>query len=1348
MKFRLLFFLLFCFLISRAQTNISFKHLNVENGLSQSAVLAIAQDAKGFIWFGTRFGLNKYDSQNFKIYKREKDNDKSLSQSEYISSILAAKDGSLWIGTPIGLNKYNEAKDNFDRILHQENDPASLSASKINCIFQDKKNRLWVGTTNGLNLLVREGSYRFKRFFYNKNQAQQVYALAEDHNGTIWLSTTKGLFNMKLENGHTKIRYFKAFSEEINKVIDNHITSFAEDRDGNLWIGTKQSGLNRLDLGTEKITTYTYNSLNANGISSNNIRKIIIDLTGRLWIGTLHGINIYDPISKTFTTVQNEPGNASSLSQNSVYDIFQDRQGIIWVGTYYGGINMVYPDYTPFRIYSSAKTSSGLSSNVVSAITEDVNHNLWIGTEGEGLNYFDRQSNTYTHYKNNPDNARSLSSNLVKSIIKDKQNRIWIGTHLGGLNLFDPKTKTFTRYTSKKNDLSSISNDEITAIFEDSKGRFWVGTNNGLNSFDKETGKFTRDRIGGTGYAVQFIFEDAKQNLWVAANSGVYQLKNGADKFVARVSDDPARLPYNAVSCISEDSDGNILLGTFRNGLFRLNTEQHSYRCISKSNGLPSNNIVGILEDDQHNLWISTDNGLCKYNQQEKSFNIYNVKDGLPGNEFNYKSLLKDSKGEFFFGSLSGMISFYPKSIKRNESIPKAFFTGLKLFNKAVDLNNGELLDSNISVTKTITFKASQNVFSIDFTVLNFIKPDKNRYAYQLAGFEKNWNYVTIPSASYTNLSPGNYTLLIRGSNNDGLWTEKPTQLKIKVLPPFYQTWWAYLIYLLLFAAILSVVIRYLLVRAMLKHEQESNEHKLQFFTNISHEIRTPLTLIIGPLEKIIDKTQNEPELNRDLLPIKNNADRLMNLVTELLDFRKAESGKLHLQVNKGDIVKFCKEIFLSFENTALSNQINYTFESENTAIELYFDKMQMEKVLFNLLSNAFKFCSPKGKVELRITDGKNQVYISVTDNGKGIAKETQQNLFQDFFQVSPNTNIGTGLGLSLSKRITTLHHGTIELDSEVEKNDTPGFTSFRVLLKKGKAHFSAEDFISDDSHSGDKANYNLQKTIKPFTEIVPQENLKSDDNKFTVLVIEDNAEIRNFIKNALSGTYNIIECENGLEGWNVATDLIPDLILSDVMMPEMDGITLCRQLKTDIRTSHIPVVLLTARSAYIHQVNGLENGADAYIVKPFNVNILLLNIHNLITARETIKKKYAQVIKLEPRVLTINKTEQDFLEKIIAIIEEHMTDPDFGVPFLASEIGMSQSVLYKKMRALTDLSVNDFIKSIRLKKAAQLLGQHFGNIAEVAYATGFNDRKYFSIEFKKQFGKSPTEFAQENMEK
>lgn len=1337
---------LLCFaLFARAQQRYDFKHLNIEDGLSQSSVLAIAQDAKGFIWFGTRFGLNKYNSRSFKVYKGNAQDKNGLADS-YIVSLLKAKDGTLWIGSISGLHRYNEDQDNFERFAHNDTIPSSISNSTAACIFQDSKDRIWIGTSNGLNLW-QPRKKSFTRFLLGTHTVHKIYALAEDHKGTLWIGTSEGLISMTIVNGEAKFRFLQPFSNQINQVNDNHVTSIIEDREQNLWIGTKQTGLSKLNLQTGAISTYTYSSLNPNGICSNNIRKIMLDADGKLWIATIHGINVYHPASASFTTLQNEPGNPASLSQNSVYDIFQDKQGIIWAGTYYGGINVAYPNYTPFKVYKSA-AKNGLSSNVVGPIIEDNSHNLWIGTDGEGLNYFDRQTQSYTHYKYSPNNPNSLSSNLVKAILKDRQNRIWVGTHLGGLNLFIPG-KGFQHYITLKNDTSSLSNNEITFLFEDTQGRFWVGTNGGLNLFDAGAGKFQLNKVIDASVAVYYIFEDSKQNLWVSSNAGLFVLRPNAKAFVntSETVVQKQRFRFASINCIAEDKKGYLLFGTQRYGLLKLDVKKNSFSLFNKKDGLPSDNIMGILQDSSDNLWISTDNGLCNFNPLNRTFKTYNIEDDLPGNEFNYRSALKDSKGEFFFGGLNGLISFFPSQIRENKVVPKAIFTDLKLFNKPVHLNDGnDLLYHNISHTQSIVFNADQNVFSIDFTILNFIKSDKNRYAYKLEGFEKNWNYVSIPSASYTNLSPGKYTLMVKGSNNDGVWTATSTNLSIRVLPPFYRTWWAYLIYSALLVGILLLLLRYLLIRALLRKEKEVNEHKLAFFTHISHEIRTPLTLIVGPLDRLIENAKDEPTLSKELQPIKNNADRLLNLVSELLDFRKAETGKMALQVSPGNIVKFSQEIFMAFQNMAIAEELTYTFETDQPEIALYFDKMQLEKVLFNLLSNAFKFSNRGGKISLRIEQQNNWVQLHVSDNGKGIPIDKKDNLFTDFYQANPSTNIGTGLGLSLSKSIVELHHGQIDFESTPQTQNQPGHTCFTVRLLTGKDHFKPKDFIKDYVYYDDAANYRLESPSVTATATFPTAtstpaSTAPKEKKYTVLLVEDNEEVRLFIKNLLETEYHILEKEDGLQGWESALELLPDLIISDVMMPNMDGLELCRKLKTDERTSHIPVVLLTARSAYVHQVNGFENGADSYIMKPFNPKLLTLNIHNLLQARETIRQKFAQVITLEPQNLIINSTEQNFLHKIIRIIEEHIADPEFDVPTLASEIGMSMPILYKKIRALTGLSVNDFIKSLRLKRADQLLKAGVGSIAEVAYSVGFNDRKYFSIEFKKQFGKSPSAY-------
>lgn len=1322
---------------AKSQQPIQFDHLGVEKGLSQTSVLAITQDKNGFMWFGTRYGLNRYDGYNIKVYQSSATDRLSIS-SNYVINLFSDQHKNLWVGTDRGLNRYNEKNDNFERINSK---PNGISSNVINCITGDKKGNVWIGTLNGLNLLFDGDTSKIKTFFVNQS-ANRLYhnirAVKQDHEGNIWVGTSNGLLKMTFKNGTYQTEIFK-YEGKAGDISENYITGIIEDRQQKLWVSTQDNGLN-LFIPSSKTFKVFKHSGEKNSLVNNTIRTMVLDDAGKLWIGTLDGISVMDTRQFTFTNLQYDPSDKKSLSQNSVHRLYKDQNGSIWAGTYFGGVNINYPYTTAFNIYSTNKNASSVSNNAISTFAEDEHQNLWIGTEGGGLNYFNRLTNKFTVFKNDG-HSNSIKSNLIKKIILDKKGKLWIGTHSGGLNFYDSKKGTFGSFdfSARQEDVP----DEVTAVAEDRNGRLYAATQrNGIKISNPEKTKFY-------SFALPADFPDAGRvksmlitdRVYFGTTNGLCIYNIDKNEFYTLKDAKTRKVLEYYVNGIAETRNKEIYICTNNQGLIRYNQKTNKIIVYTVKNGLPNDNVLGVLEDDKDNLWISTANGLSMFNPKNKTFKNYTVADGLPGNEFNANAFFKNSSGEMFFGGYNGFIGFYPDRIQTNIKAASLVITGVKVDNQTIKINAEDgILDQHIGLKDKLVFASNQNTFSLSFALLNFIKPEKNRYAYKLEGFEKNWNEVSIPTASYTNLPPGSYTFMVKGLNNDGISGANIRKISIVVKPPFYRSWWAYLIYFCALAAIAIVFVRYLLIRAVLKKEKEINEHKLEFFTNISHEIRTPLTLIVGPLDKLIENAKDDPALNRDLQPIKNNADRLMNLVTELLDFRKAESGKMILHVSQGDVVKFCREIFLAFQNMAISKNIGYTFESDEPEILLYFDKVQMEKVLFNLLSNAFKFTPLNGKIGLKIFKEHQNVNIQISDNGKGIALENQANLFTNFYQANSTSTIGTGLGLSLSKSIVELHHGEISFNSIPKTDHNVGNTCFTVSLKTGKDHFSAEDFISDDVYADEPANYNL-----PISAYQPEENTIAlpiaEADKKSILLVEDNEDVRTFIKNALNQKYNIYERENGATGLAYALELVPDLIISDVMMPVMDGLEMCRKLKTDQNTSHIPVVLLTARSAYVHQINGFENGADAYIMKPFNLKILELNIQNLLAARETIRQKFAQVITLEPKNLVINTTEQNFLNKIIQVIEARIADPDFDVPSLATEIGMSQPVLYKKIRALTDLSVNDFIKSLRIKRAAQLLKQGSGNIAEIAYAVGFSDRKYFSSEFKKHFGKTPSEF-------
>lgn len=1329
------------------KTKINFNHLTVENGLSQSSVLSIAQDSMGFMWFGTKDGLNRFNTQTFEVYKHDKNNPSSISSSQNINALLTDRKGNLWVGTQNGLNLYLPESNSFKHFVNDPKDAQSISHNVIRSLYMDRQGNIWVGTENGLNKLLKNN--KFERYYASKSggnglAGEVVKAICQDHNNTIWVGTANGLSSMKPTEGKYVIQSYFHDPNNPNSLVDDDVTAIYEDRYQNLWVGTHNHGLELMDREKQTFRHFSAKKGKQDGLSSNIIRKIKMDAEGKLWISTLNGLNIFDLNTQKFTAYNHNPDDPSSLNQNSIYDILQDQAGSMWVGSYYGGVNVYHANSTPFRKYKANHEKNGISSNVVSMVAEDARHNLWIGTEAEGLNYYNRATGAFTSFKSEPDNPNSLSSNLVKAISIDRKGQVWVGTYEGGLDVYLPESGKFKHYKPNSVD-QALHGNRIVYLRHDSRGRLWVGTrSHGIYQYQEETDRlvqFTDPVYKDELKFVRYFFEDSQQNMWIATNSGTYILpKNG--KSLQKFSVAGSNIDFDDLNFIQEDSKRNIWLGSYETGLIQYNPVSKKLQVYTVADGLPAKHALGLLEDAEGSLWISTSNGLSNFNH--KTFTNYTVVDGLTGNVFNYNSFFKDSKGDLFFGGYNGMISFFPEQIKRNTKVPKAVFTQLKLFNKPVEINDGtKLLNKDISLTKEITFSAHQNIFTIDFAILSYIKSEKNKYAYKLDGFEKEWNYVNSPSATFTNLPPGKYTLLIMGANNDGVWTESPKELIIYVNPPFWKTWWAYLFYLICLSGLVFLVFRFLWIRALLKKENEIFQMKLDFFTNVSHEIRTPLTLIVGPLEQLVQETQESPALNRKLLTVKRNAGRLTRLVNELMDFRKAEAGKMKLNVTPANIVAFAKEIFLSFQYLAIRKHIDYTFESKEEFLELYFDQVQLEKVFFNLLSNAFKFTPEHGRIKLEIVNKEGgMIEILVSDNGQGIPDESRDKIFTNFYQVREQrqVNSGTGIGLALAEKIGKLHHGRLYLLPKEDTATAVSFhTSFCLQLKKGKNHFKAEDLVATQINTENPVYYQQESDTDPT--LYPATAEKTEEGT-TVLIVEDNHEVRQFIVQSLKPYYEVLEAENGKEGLQIAIDRIPDIIVSDVMMPEMDGLELCRTLKTDLRTSHIPVILLTARSGNIHEVNGLKTGAEAYITKPFSINSLQLNISNLLNLQANMRRKFSQQITLQPSNIQIESTDEDFLNKIMTIIEANFNDNDFSVNTLASEVGMSTPILYKKIKALTGLTVNNFIKSVRLKRAAQLLLQDTYTVYEVAYMVGFSDSKYFSKEFSKQFGQTPSDYC------
>ncbi len=1335
---RLLF--LFGFLLpfpGKAQ-QIAFNHLTVENGLSQNSVLAIAQDKTGFIWMGTRYGLNRYDGTGFRQY-HAKPGDSSTLPENYILSLLSDSKGNFWVGTQAGLCIYQPETDHFRKApLLPKPEAIPLNSAAIHSIFEDRKSRIWIGTNKGLAVFDQDHPEQYRSLF----TSFQVRTIFEDKRGTLWVGTSQGLLKVDPDSEPYPFKHYQ------NKYIHNEmpVTALQEGPDGKIWLATQHLGIYLFDPVKESFESLGFKE----GLPSNNVRKIVPDQKGRFWIGTLEGIYLVDPATLKGTLLQNDPGNSFSLSQNSVHSIFRDKTGSIWVGTYFGGVNIAYSDNQPFQNFQAGNLPNSLSNNVVSSFQQDAEKNYWIGTEGGGLNYFDAQSGRFNSFKHQPDNPLSIGSNLVKSVFLDKEQRVWIGTHGGGINLFQPSTRDFLHF------FHDVSNPqrftvEILDFEEDPWGRLWIAKNTGLliarfsnNKLMEETLEVLPTPLNSH---IKSILAGRNNRIWIASTNGLYLAipdKEGKYSLQNLKSVQYPEWLRDNINCLFEDSKGRLWIGMNYQGLLRYRPESGALDRITTEEGLPNNNILSIQEDLYGQIWVSTANGLVRMDPDSFTLNSYTTNDGLPSNEYNYNASILNADKELLFGSIKGFTMFNPAQIKNNQEKATIAFTDIRLFNKPVAIGDASgLLKQSIGYTKKISFGPDQSSFSIEFSLLNFIKPEKNKYAYKLEGLDNNWIETNSASASFNNLPPGSYKLLVKGANNDGTWSD-PAALQISIRPPFWKSWWAYLLYAVGITGLILLTTRYFFMQALLKKENDLHQVKLNFFTNVSHEIQTHLTLIMGPVENLIRLEKNNPLVQEKLSTVKSNAERLLLLVRELLDFRKAETNHLQIRVREYSLAPLVQEVIESMQEYIYAKKISSQLIPQDADVRAWIDAEQLKKVFFNLLINAVKFTPEKGKIEILLEQNESELLLTFRDNGKGIAPEFLPKLFSNFFQVNDHglQNTGYGIGLALSKSIVELHKGSLSVTSRQATSEEPGSTSFIIRLQKGRSHFT------DEQIQPALKTAHVSEPISTAPDAIDEQPVS--DTLPTLLVVDDNEEIRRLIAESLGNHYRIIQEKNGAAGLEKAMSIVPDIIISDVMMPQMDGFSFCRTLKTDPRTSHIPVILLTAKTTPSEQVEGLETGADVYLTKPFSTRLLELQVNNLIQSREKLRNWFQLQLgsaSKETIIQTIsqNKTDETFLLRIVGLIEENLDDPQFGVGMLAEKSTMSQTVLYRKIKSMTGQSINDFIKSVRLKKAARLLLQKELAVYEIAYAVGFSDRKYFSKEFKKVFGVNPTEYIEKN---
>ncbi|MDR1202257.1 MAG: response regulator [Tannerellaceae bacterium] len=1180
-----------------------------------------------------------------------------------------------------------------------------------------------------------------------------------------------------------------------------YIESVEEDKEGNLWFGSQDNGISVYNPTTR--TFRNYNTAN-HALPSNAVFDLCLRSNGDMLISTLHrGLSIYDSKKKQFISYpevfdklnirsvfcanEDLDGNIligtegkgafvfdpeerelkqhpvfkemmDEIGDSKVHSIYRANYNYIWMSLSYQGVFVMGYENTGFKSLRKINNEpNSLNYGQVTGITTDKEKNIWIATDGGGLNHYNPQTKKYTHYTYDPNDPLSISDNAVVSVFCDSKNRVWAGTYIGGLCLFNRKNSTFTHFRAEKGNANALQSDFIKNIQEDKHGNLWLGTNGGgLTRFDPENKVFrtfrSAENRGLVNDHIVILFIDSKNRLWIGTYFGLSCMDIDIESFA--FFDRSNGLSSLSVFSVAEDAEGTIWVGT-ADGLNRYNPEDNTFTKVYPIHREYYNPVVnGILtHKSKDQLWLSTNHGIVRFSPNTGQLNSYLFNSGLQSNEFLLGSYYKSPEGEMFFGGVNGLNAFYPDEVYEVPATPKVHITGLKIFNEQVSINkeiDGQVvLTQNIEIAKKIKLKQSHKNFTLDFVAMGILDSYTTIYSCKLEGFDKGWtNYnYTHRSVTYTNLNPGTYTFRIKASNNPNVWENEETSLIIEIEPAVWNTWWAKSCYVILVLALLSLIAKFVygkfkvkdqlrIERIKLKQQEELSIAKADFFTNISHEFRTPITLIIGPLERLLHDEEDEGKRKTESL-ILRNVERLQRLINQILDINKIEDGRMNLHVEPIELVSFVTTVISPYVELVKQKHISLTCTWDPNSINIWYDCDMLDKCLNNLLYNAYKFTPENGKIQIdiRLTD-KGTILLSIKDTGVGIDEETKKRIFDRFYQGQSNQNMGTGIGLHLTKTIVELHKGQILVESEPNVGST-----FSIVILPGNNHFLPEEMMKNSEllERGD--------TIKDLlSESVSKRENKDNSNRPVILLVEDDADMRTYIRQELENQYQVEEAPDGKKGLEKAQKMIPDLIITDVMMPELNGFELCHILKTGPTTSHIPVIILTAQGSMEHRLEGLETGADSYIAKPFYTRHLKIRIEKLIELRNKMKERFSKSINMNAREITLTSVDERLLQHAIDYVRNNMENPELSVEDMSKKLGLSRTHLHRKLKALTGQTPVDFIKMIRMKQAAYLLSTGKLSISEVGYKIGYSTPSYFSSSFNAYFGMSPSAYMDEKI--
>ena len=1303
-----------------------FRHYQVEQGLSYNSVFSIIQDSKGFLWFGTKDGLNRFDGYNFKIF-RNKPGDTNSLRNSVIRAVYEDTQKEIWVGTSNGLYQYNDTTQQFKVVPLTLNkgvwDMRSYGHGDV-CFIADRRLYKYSRSKNTFEEL-------------SKHQDFQAAVLTISKDGTLWVASPDGFLRRynKANDTFTSFSVFKDSAPVISHWIDRIYTT----ESNSILIATSHQGVKLFDL-----ATLSYKDiLTFNKDKTSIFAKNFIHYSGdEYWVATESGVFVYNLKTGKYTNLRKNPTDPYAISDNAVYTFAKDKEGGIWVGTYFGGVNYYPKPFTSFDKFFPQNNKRSLSGNAIREICNDKYGNLWVGTEDVGVNKISPNGD-FTSFI--PDGSKTSIAHTNIHGLKAIGDELWIGTFEQGLDIMNIKSGKVIRHYDMGPGATALKSNFVDCIYQTRSGEILVGTSYGLHRYNKTTDDFSLVKQVPHDFHYMSITEDADGTIWAGTISSGLLYFNPKTNKQGVFRNDPQNdksLSDNFVNGVFVAADKTLWVST-ENGLNQFNPKDNTFKSYGTKDGFPSDVFYKTEEDKAGNLWLSTAKGLVCYHSKAKKLRVYTTANGLLSDQFNYNSSFKDAAGQMYFGSVNGLVAFNPANFKTNTIVPQVYITGFQVFNQELQINSeGSPLKKSISYTDRINLKYDQSTFSIDFAALAYTDHETAEYAYKLEGVDQEFTYLTKNRrVFYTKLSPGKYTFLVKGANSSGVWNEKPRELIIEISPPFWLSGWAYLFYVVIAIAAVYALVVYTSNKIKLRNkrrieqlenqkERELYEAKIEFFTQITHEIRTPLTLIKGPLETVIKKYAPAPEVLNYLLTMEKNADRLLDLTNQLLDFRKIESKEYSLNLMQNNISEILREHYLRFKNAAEDKQIHFQLNFPLTDFYSKADAEALNKILSNLLSNAIKYAEKRVDVVLQVPEQEDGQYIiTVKNDGYLIPEEMRERIFESFVRLKQTSNqIGTGIGLALARSLSQLHGGTL-----VFRADESNMNVFELKLP----YYPSNEVI-------DEKPTQSEIIISPVYEAEAAEPQKTtEEGKPLILLVDDNADILQFIANELSSSYNCITASNGQIALDMLKENAVQLIVSDVMMPVMDGYELCRQIKTNLDYSHIPLILLTAKSAFQSKIEGLEVGADAYIEKPFSPQHLQVQIQNLLFNRNQLKDYFVRSPLIHIKSIAHTKPDEILLEKLNDFILKNIANRDLDVDKLAETLNMSRATFYRKIKSISNLSPNELINITRLKKAAELLVETNYKIQQIADLTGFTSQSQLGRAFTKQFGVTPSEYAQ-----